>query len=125
MPRSPIPSSLALVPASGMQARVVSHRMVYAAGDKLPPSVNVELAGVTKSTWKRQSFHVVVLASPFPRNGSGAPAGGGVEPSRSPGRNASDVGAKKIGSLDVTNVAEVPAIIAARLNANGCGPRNA
>ena len=58
-------------------------------------------------------------------NGAGEPAGGVVDPSRSPGRIASFAELKTDASRVVTNVAGWPASIAARLNANGCGPRNA
>jgi hypothetical protein len=59
------------------------------------------------------------------RNGFGAPAGGAAEPSRSPGSIASFAELKTDELRVVTNVAGVPASMAARLNANGCGPRNA
>ncbi len=85
--------------------------------------MKVEFAGVAKSTWKRQSGHVVELNGPDIRNGFGAPAGGGVEPSRSAGSIESLSGSKTDGSRVVTNVAGFPASIAARSNANGCGPR--
>ena len=58
-------------------------------------------------------------------NGSGAPAGGMIEPSRSAGSIASALLLKKAESRDVMNVPGEPASIAARLNANGCTPRNA
>jgi hypothetical protein len=49
-----------------------------------------------------------------------APAGGRMEPSMSPGSSAPTlVESRPV----VTNVADVPASIAERLNANGCGPR--
>ena len=56
-------------------------------------------------------------------NVAGAPAGGGVFPSRSAGRYASSVDPPVIPV--VTKVAAFPTSIAERLNANGCGPRNA
>jgi hypothetical protein len=59
------------------------------------------------------------------RNGSGAPAGGAVEPSRSPGSIASFAELNTAEFRVVTNDAGEPASIAARLNANGCGPRKA
>jgi hypothetical protein len=85
--------------------------------------VKVEVAGVPKSAWNRHTFHVA--ASPDIRNGSDAPAGGSVEPSRSAGSMASFELLKTDGFLVVTNVAAVPASIAERSNANGCGPRKA
>ena len=76
-----------------------------------------------KSTWKRHSFQVAAV--PDIRKGFGAPAGGAVEPSRSPGSIASFDGVNTAAFRVVTNVAGEPASIAARLKANGCGPRNA
>jgi hypothetical protein len=102
---------------------VAGHSAVYAAGVSVPPTVNVEFAGVPKSTWNRQSGHVE--AWPDIRNGAGAPAGGCVEPSRSAGSIASFALEKTEGSRVVTKVAGSPASIAARSNANGCGPRKA
>ena len=55
-------------------------------------------------------------------NGSAAPEGGGVEPSRSAGRYGSSLALDGVVGT-VMNVAGEPASIAARLNANGCGPR--
>ena len=48
-----------------------------------------------------------------------------MDPSRSPGRIASFDGLNTAAFRVVTNVAGWPASIAARLNANGCGPRKA
>ncbi|TML52308.1 MAG: hypothetical protein E6G15_11110 [Actinobacteria bacterium] len=62
---------------------------------------------------------------PVLMNGFGAPAGGGLRPSRSAGMNWSLVGLKNDGSRKVMNVAGLPASMAARSKANGSGPRNA
>src|SRR4026209_2880852 len=123
MARSPIASTRDVVPACGTQLRVVGQITVYPAGVRFPASVKVELAGVPKSQGSRQSSQVAKV--PDIRTGFGAPAGGWVEPSRSPGRNASLAELNTSGSRVVTNVAGWPASIAARLNANGCGPRKA
>ena len=82
--------------------------------------MNVELAGLTKSTWKRHSFQVAFV--PISVNGFGEPEGGWFDPSRSAGMSWSSVGP----SMPVlTIVAGVPLSIAERSRANGCGPRNA
>src|SRR5262245_34109660 len=86
IPRSPMPSRKSPF-GSGIQARVDGQSSVYAAGVRFPPSVNVELAGLAKFGWKRQTRQIEF--SPDIRSGSGAPAGGGVEPSRSAGSIAS------------------------------------
>ena len=52
--------------------------------------------------------------------GFGAPEGGVVVPSRSDGRIASSL---ELSKPVLTKVAGLPASIAVRLNANGCGPR--
>jgi len=88
---------------------------------RLPPRVKVDVAGALKLTWKRQSFQVGSV--PDIRNGAGAPTGGSVVPSRSAGMIVSLTELKTAGARVVTNVAGLPASIAARLNANGCGPR--
>src|SRR3954466_5157664 len=84
--RSPSADSRDEVPACGTQLEKQSS--VYAAGVRVPPTVNVEFAGVPKSAWKRQILQVVV-SSPDCMTGSGAPAGGMIEPSRSAGSIAS------------------------------------
>src|SRR5215813_2993476 len=86
MPRSPMPSRKSPF-GSGMQARVGRQSSVYGAGVSAPPSVKVELGGLAKFGWKRQRNQTEL--SPDIRNGSGAPAGGAVEPSRSAGSIAS------------------------------------
>ncbi len=86
----------------------------------VPPSVKVELLGFVKSTWKRQSFQVGFV--PISVNGFGAFAGGRIDPSKSAGMSWSSVGP----SIPVlTIVAALPASIAERSSANGCGPRKA
>ena len=47
-----MPSSLDVVPDCGTQLRVVGHSSVYPAAGAVANSVNVEFAGVAKSTWK-------------------------------------------------------------------------
>src|ERR1700675_280851 len=123
MARSPIASRYegAVTPTCGTQARVVGQRAVKAAGVSEPGEVKVELAGVVKSTWKRYSGQVEL--SPIAMKGAGEPAGGRVDPSRSAGSIPSLPLLKTAGSRVVTNVAVVPASIAARSKANGCGPR--
>src|SRR5215470_2842030 len=107
---------------SGMQARVDGQSSVYAAGVRLPPSVKVELPGFAKSAWKRHTRQIAF--SPDIRNGSGAPAGGGVEPSRSAGSIASLELVYTLFPMYLMKVAVgLPASIAARSNANGIGPR--
>src|SRR6266498_3546946 len=122
MPRSPSVSSVSPVPSCGTQdpPPQITEK---GAGVSVAPSVNVEFAGTAKSTWKRYSGHVAFV--PVLMNGFGAPAGGEFKPSRSAGMNWSLDGLKKAGSRNVTNVAGLPASIAARSKANGCGPRNA
>ena len=91
---------------------------VNAAGDMLAASVKVEFAGTAKSTWKRYSGHVPVLLEAS--HGFGLPAGGTIDPSRSPGRMKPML--EDIRPV-VTKVAAVPASIAERSSAKGCGPR--
>src|SRR5215212_6035645 len=50
---SPRPSNRLVVPSWGTQLLVVGHRLLNAAGVRLPPLVKVELAGTAKSTWNR------------------------------------------------------------------------
>jgi len=120
MPRSPIASSPSPLPACGTQARVNGQRTVNGAGVSVPATVQVEFAGFAKSTWKRWTGHVASV--PTLTYGFGAPAGGGVIPSRSAGRNASSVGPPRGAKMIV---AGLPASIAVRSKANACGPRNA
>src|SRR5919198_9220 len=121
MPRSPSVSSAAEVPSCGTQAPP-PQITEKAAGVSVPPSVNDELAGVAKSTWKRNSGHVAPTSSV--RNGFGAPAGGGLLPSRSAGMNGSLPLLNQDGSRNVTKAGfGLPASMAARSNAKGCGPR--
>src|SRR5438045_530793 len=103
MPRSARPSSRSAVPDCGTQLLVAGHSGVNAAGAMLLARVKVVLAGTEKSTWKRYSGQVALslLAS----HGSGAPAGGRIEPSMSPGSNAPTLVERR---PVVTNVADVP-----------------
>ena len=47
-----MPSSLLVVPSCGTQLRVVAQSVEKPAAAGLEKSVNVEFAGVVKSTWK-------------------------------------------------------------------------
>src|SRR6478736_10404890 len=121
MLRSPSVSSVSLVPACGTQDPADPPQITLnGSGVSVPPSVKVELLGVVKSTWKRQSFQVGFV--PISVNGLGAFAGGRIDPSKSAGISWSSEGL----SIPVlTIVAGVPASIAVRSSANGCGPRKA
>src|SRR3954451_18569974 len=117
MLRSPSVSSVSLVPAWGTQPPQIT---VKGEGVSVPACVKVEFDGVLKSAWKRQSFQVGLV--PISVNGFGAPAAGWFSPSMSAGISWSSISV----SLPVlTIVAGLPASMAARLSANGCGPRNA
>src|SRR6266516_6637903 len=119
MLRSPSVSSVSPVPSCGTQDPPLQMTL-NGAGTRLPPRVNVEFAGLTKSAWKRQSFQVGFV--PISVNGFGAPEGGWFDPSRSAGMSWSSVGP----SMPVLMiVAGVPLSIADRSIANGCGPRKA
>ena len=90
-------------------------------GMSVPARVKVELAGLTKSAWKRQSFQVAFV--PISVNGFGAPEGGWFDPSMSAGMSWSSEGVST--RCWLTTVAGLPASIADRSSANGCGPRKA
>ena len=121
MLRSPSVSSLSETPACGTQAPAEPPQTTLnGSGVSVPPSVKVEFAGVVKSTWKRQSFQVGLV--PISVNGFGAPPGGRIDPSKSAGMSWSSVG-PSIPVLMI--VAGLPASIAVRSIANGCGPRKA
>ena len=83
--------------------------VAYAAGARAPPSVNVLLAGTAKSTWNRKSCQFGT--SSVLSQGSGAPAGGRIEPSRSPGSSAPQFGSCSPG---VMSAAAAPVSMAAR-----------
>src|SRR5919197_517519 len=119
MPRSPRVSSTSPVPSCGTQA---PPPQITENGDgvSVAASVQVEFPGLAKSAWKRYSGQVAFV--PAAMNGFGAPAGGGVEPSRSAGRNGLSDEVPRGAAM---KVAGLPAIIAARSNAKPCGPRNA
>src|SRR3954452_1969993 len=51
--RSPMPSSRSVVPPCGTHERPRGQSWVKDAGARLPAKVNVEAAGLPKSTWKR------------------------------------------------------------------------
>src|SRR5579859_349442 len=115
MARSERVSSVLPVPDWGTQ---VPHSAVKAAGVRLLTVVKVLLAGVMKSTWNLYRGQV---APAVLRKGFGAPAGGRMLPSRSPGNMKPS--AVLSGPAVVTKVAVVPASMAGRSKANGCGPR--
>src|SRR5438034_502117 len=89
MLRSPSVSSGSGTPACGTQPPP-PQMTLNGAGTMLPARVNVELAGLTKSTWKRQTAQVAFV--PISVNGFGAPEGGWFDPSRSAGISWSSVG---------------------------------
>src|SRR5215469_17215166 len=125
MLRSDSPSSSSGTPACGTQPRTPSvgtgQSWVNGSGVSEPALVNVELAGVAKSAWKRQTAQAEAFA-PISVNGFGAPAGGWVDPSREAGMSWLSFGP----SMPVLmTVAGLPASIADRSSANGCGPRKA
>src|SRR5947207_4264084 len=108
-------------PNWGTQFRFPGQIRVKAAAAGLPTRLKVVLAGVTKSAWKSRTLY-----TPVPGNetkGSPVPAGGRMEPSKSP--------ARKEGSEDppviprVTKVAAVPASMLVRSKAKAWGPRKA
>src|SRR6516225_1709966 len=119
MARSPIASSPSLVPACGTQLRVFGQSTLNGWGVSEPALVNVELAGLAKSTWKRQTAQALAF-DPISVYGFGAPAGGGMVPSMSAGMSWLSFG-PSIPVLMI--VAGSPASIAVRSSANGCGPR--
>src|SRR6516225_2335549 len=119
MARSPIASRPSLVPACGTQLRVFGQSTLNGSGVSEPALVNVELAGVAKSTWKRQIAQAEAF-DPISVNGFGAPAGGGMDPSKSAGMSWLSFG-PSIPVLMI--VAGSPASIAVRSMAKGCGPR--
>ena len=91
MLRSPSVSSVSLVPACGTQDPADPPQITLnGSGVSVPPSVKVELLGVVKSTWKRQSFQVGFV--PISVNGLGAFAGGRIDPSKSAGMSWSSEG---------------------------------
>src|SRR6266700_1349228 len=81
--RSASESSCVVVPDCGMQVPP-PHASANDVTDKVVGPVNVELAGVTQSTW---NFHVASCVDVVPMETwtFDSPAGGAVEPSRSDG----------------------------------------
>ncbi len=121
MLRSPSVSSVSGTPACGTQDPALPPQITLnGSGASVPASVNVELAGLTKSAWKRHSFQVGFV--PISVNGFGAPEGGWFDPSMSAGMSWSSEGVR---TPVLTTVAALPASIADRSSANGCGPRKA
>src|SRR6476659_9523087 len=92
MKRSAIASRLVCGASCGTHARVVGQSIVNGAAGRVAASVKVVLPGTAKSAWKRKTLYAGVAAPGNSTNGLGAPAGGRLEPSKSPGRNASSVG---------------------------------
>src|SRR6516164_5138179 len=119
MARSPMASSWSGTPAWGTQLLVFGQSTLNGLGVSVPALVNVELAGVAKSTWKRQTAQAAAF-DPISVNGFGAPAGGGMVPSTSAGMSWLSFG-PSIPVLMI--VAGSPASIDVRSMANGCGPR--
>jgi len=109
------------VPACGTQLRVFGQSTLNGWGVSEPALVNVELAGLAKSTWKRQTAQAAAF-DPISVYGFGAPAGGGMDPSTSAGMSWLSFG-PSIPVLMI--VAGSPASIAVRSMAKGCGPRKA
>src|SRR5215469_1513230 len=121
MLRSARASSPSFEPSWGTQALVFGQSTVNGSGVSEPALVNVALAGVVKSAWKRQTAQAEAF-DPISVNGFGAPAGGWVDPSREAGMSWLSFGP----SMPVLmTVAGLPASIADRSSANGCGPRKA
>ena len=108
-----------VVPGWGTQACVLLQGAVNAAtpGREFGP-VRVELLGAVKSTWNFHRFSAFAVVSTFMRK-FGAPAGGGVAPSRSEGKRLS----KALESWKHTRAgAAEPVNIALRSNAHASGP---
>src|SRR5689334_10579220 len=81
MSRSASESSFCVTPGCGMHVPPLHAGLNESTGiDKGP--VNVEFPAFAQSTWNCQRLSAL---EPKLRNGFGAPAGGGVEPSRSDG----------------------------------------
>src|SRR5436309_7242726 len=82
MRRSASESNFCVVPGWGTQPRPPLHNGVNAATGTTVGPVNVEFAGVAKSTWNLKRLRLLV-----PKNTMklGEPAGGAVLPSRSEG----------------------------------------
>src|SRR5260221_5913412 len=114
MTRSLSVSSFWVVLGCGTHAK---HVGANAATGSVVGPVKVEFAGVVQSTWKRQSRRLFVPNSTI---GFGAPAGGGVDPSRSAGRSPPSL----VPSVKHCCVAARPASILARSQAHISGPRN-
>src|SRR5207248_2581646 len=75
--RSPMPSSASATPAWGTQPRVLGQRELNPAGDRLPPLVKVELAGVIVEVASQVEVVAVVAAGGIARCGDGHALVGG------------------------------------------------
>ena len=101
-----------------MQVNVDEHAGVNPGTVIMVGPLNLELLGVTKSTWNLKRCNVVVLNRSTKKLGS--PAGGRVAPSRSDGRKENSCVLVKH-----TADAEVPANMAERLYAQDFAPAKA
>src|SRR6516165_212862 len=103
-----------------MQARTFARLQISLKGATgiRPGPVNVEFAGLAKSTWNRKMNKSV--ASAMPSMKLGAPAGGAVVPSRSDGSRLDTLD----GCWKQTAVAALPASMFARSYAHAMAPAN-
>src|SRR5215471_1905464 len=118
MSRSPSESSCVDVPDCGMQVPLLPQASLNAFTASVVGPVNVELAGVVKSTWNWNAASVLALA-PSDRSVLGSPEGGSMLPSRSAGSRLETL----VGALNETLVAGWPASIAERSRAATLDPR--
>src|SRR5262249_10887393 len=107
--RSDSESSCWVVPFCGMQVPDAPQAAVYEATVSVVGPVNVELAGVAKSTWNFQNASVVAVV-PSATTVFASPAGGAVPPSTSLASSPPNW----FEVVKHTWVAVVPASIAAR-----------
>src|ERR1041385_3170558 len=117
--RSPSESSCVVVPDCGMHVPLVPQASLNAFTASVAGPVNVELAGVAKSTWNLK-LASVLAAAPSESTKLGSPAGGRVALSRSEASRLATV----VGALKETRVVACPASIWARLSAATLAPRN-
>src|SRR5215469_13915221 len=120
MSRSPSESSCCDVPDCGMQVPLLPQASLKEFTASVLGPVNVELAGVVKSTWNWNAASVFALA-PSERSVLGSPAGGSMLPSRSAGRRLETL----VGALNEMLVAVWPASMAERSSAATLVPRKA
>src|SRR5258708_1658283 len=102
-----------------MHVPLVPHASVKAFTASVVGPVNVELAGVVKSTWNFRAAGVWGAAR-GEGSGLGPPAGGGVALSRSDASRLDTL----VGALNDTIVAAWPASICERFRAATLVPRN-